>query len=103
MAAEKSQDDEIAAYKASLPASFFSDATATEERKKVERVRGRTAGERVRAKERTRERTVHIGIRTTPDVRALIQTLTTRLALNTATEVIEHALRELDRNSKKRA
>ena len=99
MSTKKGQDDEISAYKASLSREFFSDESTTDARRQEERRRGRTAKERAHFKKRTKERTVHIGIRTTPAVRALIQSLATRLNLKTSTEVIERALFDLDQNS----
>ena len=93
-------DVDTAEY-ANLKDDFFSDETTLDERLKEERVRGRSASQREHAKRRApRERTVQIGIRTTPEVRARLTMLMARLHMNTTTEVIEHALLQLDTATK---
>ena len=98
--ASDSKEDDMAAYKAAVSASFFDNEKTDDARKPEERRRGREAGKGVQTNRRPLQRTEHIGIRTTPDMKSLIQSLGVRLSLKTATEVIERAVLDLDKRSK---
>lgn len=78
--------------------TFFGDPASTEIRVAAESKRAKTPAQRAARKRLPRVRTVQMGLRTTPAIKALIDGLREKIGENaTSTDVIEAAVIELAR------
>jgi len=78
--------------------TFFGDPASTEIRVAAESKRAKTPAQRAARKRLPRVRTVQMGLRTTPAIKALIEALRGKLGEQaTATDAIEAAVIELAR------